>query len=501
MDEYPKIKRDSDILWVSCLTIVFWCVAVKSVLSRSLWSDELAGILTAQRPLKDGLLQLQDFSAPLYQMILRVLINSEYPPEWLIRLPALVFSVLGLVSIGFFAKRLFGTRVAAIAILLVAVNPMFMKYAGEGRPYSMFLLFSVLSMLTFYNFINKYKFVQIFLYIVSTSLLIYSHYFGFLVLGAQIIYALSKAMIVKEERQQVMMLVASFFIIFFISIPALCLISRHLLNGVKGIVGWIGRPQVIDLIWIRQSGELIGDSSLSILCIISIIVAIINDRSPILTGKQEIFIEKTKLEKWWIAREPVLLCLYWIIFGLYLPVVVSYFWRPIFIQRYGFPVLVPLLVIISYIISLFRFKYMMMITIVMITLPVYNTLNYLEMPKLDYPAVIYMLNKLNDDQSPVYLTHLPYCEGYKNPELYGLRYYGYKGKEINLITMSYPDFISIANPEIIQKKKRIFIVVFNKWPAIEGYFKSDLRAYRIFHFGYMHLFEVEKEGIQGRWTK
>jgi hypothetical protein len=194
------------------------------------------------------------------------------------------------------------------------------------------------------------------------------------------------------------------------------------------------------------------------------------------------------------------LCLYWIIFGLYLPIVISFFWRPIFIQRYGLPVLVPLLLIISYIISWFRFKYMIIITIVMMTLPLYNTLSYLETPQHDYPAVIYMLNKLNDDQSPVYLTHLPYCDSYKNPELYGLRYYGYAGNEINLITMKYPDFISIANPDIIQTKKRIFVVVFNKWPAIEEYFKSHLRAYRIFHFGYMHLLEVEKEGSQGRWV-
>lgn len=405
------------------------------------------------------------------------------------------------MSIWFFAKKLFGRRVATIAILLVAVNPMFMKYAGEGRPYSMFLFFSVLSMFTFYNFIDKHKVIQSFPYIIFTSLLIYSHYFGFLVLVAQITYALSKAMIVKGERLQRKMLVASFFIIFLISIPALFLISRYLLSGAQGIVGWIGRPQIIDLIWIRQAGELIGDSSLSILCIISIIAAVVNDRSTILEGKQEIFIEGKRLEKWWIAKEPALLCLYWIIFSLYLPVVISYFWRPIFIQRYGLPVLVPLLIIISYIISQFRFKYMMIITLLMITLPVYNTFNYLGMPKFDYPATIYMLNKLNDDQSPVYVTHFPYCEGYKNPELFGLRYYGYKGKEINLITMSYPDFVSIANPEIIQKNKRIFIVAFNKWPAIEEYFKSDLRAYRIFHFGYMHLFEVEKEDIRERRTK
>jgi len=496
------LKKHFDVWWVAGLTIVFWSVALTFLVGRSLWSDELAGILTAQRPIRDGLLQLQDYAAPLYQMVLRVLIHSEYPPEWLVRLPALLASVLSLAAVWFMAKGMLGRRAAAVSVLLVAVNPMFMKYAGEGRPYSMFLLFSVLSMFAFYRFLNRQDVLRGILYAAATVLIVYAHYYGFFVLAAQAAYAASRALIVKEDRRRWKAPAATFLAIAVASLPALFLISRFYLSGVKGIVGWIGRPQLIDLLWVRQTGELIGDGSLSALCFAAVVAALVRVRPAVPDGARENPAERGGREAWWLDREPVQLCLYWIFFSLYVPLVISYVWRPVYIDRYGFPVLVPLAMILSSIVARFRFRYMAAAAAMLSALLAYNTAQYLAgVSKVDFAAAVYALDQLNNDGSPVYVTHYPYCEGYQNPELYGLRYYGYKGKDIRLLTMAYPDFTTIADPGAIPKDRRIFVVAFNKWPAVEAYFRSQWRAYRILHFGYMHLFEVEKEGIRNPWTK
>jgi len=491
------LKKHFDVWWVAGLTIAFWSVALTFLIDRSLWSDELAGILTAQRPFTDGLLQLQDYAAPLYQMVLRVLMNSEYPPEWLVRLPALLASVLALAAVWFMAKGMFGRRAAAIAVLLVAVNPMFMKYAGEARPYSMFLLFSVLSMFAFYRFLERRDAVRGILYVAATVLLVYAHYYGFFVLAAQAAYAASRISIVQEDRRRWKAPAASFLAVALASLPALFLISRFYLSGVRGIVGWIDRPQLIDLLWVRQTGELMGDGSLSALCLAAIVAALVRVRPAVPDSAGEKPAEHAGREAWWLDREPVLLCLYWMAFSLYLPLVISYVWRPVYIDRYGFPVLVPLAMILSSVVARFRFKYMAAAAAMLSALLAYNTAQHLAgVSKVDYAATVYALDQLNKDGSPVYVTHYPYCEGYRNPELYGLRYYGYKGKDIRLLTMAYPDFTKIADPGAIPKDRRIFVVAFNKWPAVEAYFRSQWRAYRILHFGYMHLFEIEKEGIQ-----
>ncbi len=497
---YPGIKKYFDILWVSLLPIVSWRVALGLMKGKTLWSDELAGLLTAQRPLKDSLLQLQDYAAPLYQIILRILVHSEYPPEWIIRLPALVFSILGLLAAWWFAKTLFNRRVAAITILLVAVNPHFVTYAGEGRPYTMFLFFSLLSMIAFYRLVNKYEPAGVLAHALSTLLLVYSHYYGFLVVGAQILYALGTIVIVRINRRQLFMLGISFSVVFVMSIPALWLISRYVLTGVNGIVGWIERPQITDLLWVRQAGELVGDRMFTPLCILAVLAAIFNKRLNYFLGQNNIQPREDTVRDWRVAKGPLWLCLSWIACSLYLPVVVSYFWRPLYIPRYGLPVMVPLLVIIAYVISWFRLKPMVLIILAVCTLPIYNTWNYLQIPKSEYHAIVSTLEGLNNDHSPVYVMNYPYCADFQSPELFGLRYYGYNAENVSLITLRYHNHIAIADPEKIRGDRRVFIVSFIHWPVVEEFLKSQSRAYRIFHLGYLHLFEVEKEGIRGRWT-
>ena len=176
MNNYDtKLKSIFEIIWLSLIVITASLMAVSMMKTRELWTDEFAGILTVLPPFKDSLMQLQDYAAPLYQVILRVLVDSEYPPEWIIRGPAFICSILGLIATWWFARTLFGRRVAAITIVFIAVNPFFRSYSVEGRPYTMFLFFSVLSMVTFYKWMNRSGIKTMLPYVMSTMCLVYSH--------------------------------------------------------------------------------------------------------------------------------------------------------------------------------------------------------------------------------------------------------------------------------------------------------------------------------------
>lgn len=70
----------------------------------SLWTDEFITLITVRRPLGQSLLQLQDYAAPLHQLLLRLLVHDDHPPSWLLRGPAVAFGVLGVPAAWWLAR-------------------------------------------------------------------------------------------------------------------------------------------------------------------------------------------------------------------------------------------------------------------------------------------------------------------------------------------------------------------------------------------------------------
>jgi mannosyltransferase len=198
---------------------------------RCLWFDELTTVLTAQRPFLEGLLQLEDYSAPVYQLLMRLAAPNGMPSETVLRTPAFLSAFLGLVSTWWLAKTLFNKRVAAYAAFLVAFNPVFLAYATEGRPYSLFLFLSVLSIATFYQALRQPGRTILCLYVLSSVLLVYSHYFGFLVLCGEAIFFLATMIFRRDSRSAAGRVLIAAVIIAVAALPALWLSSRYVFTG------------------------------------------------------------------------------------------------------------------------------------------------------------------------------------------------------------------------------------------------------------------------------
>jgi hypothetical protein len=58
--------------------------------------------------------------------------------------------------------------------------------------------------------------------------------------------------------------------------------------------------------------------------------------------------------------------------------------------------------------------------------------------------------------------------------------------------LRFPKPIEIADPGIIPEDKRLFVIAYVGKSAIEDYLKKNLRNYRIFTYGNLSLFEVQK---------
>ena len=188
-------------------------------------------IITLRRPLIDSLLQMQDYSAPLYQLILRLLVFSDHPPDWLIRSPSIIFGMMGLLASWFFTRKLFGRKVATLTLILITMNPVFIHYSIEARPYSLFILMTVLSMWTFYNLLITNCIKNMIFYIIATSLLLYSHYLGLFTIIGQATYTISLFLLQKKNFRDFARVFYAFGLVLMISSPALFLMSRYIFAG------------------------------------------------------------------------------------------------------------------------------------------------------------------------------------------------------------------------------------------------------------------------------
>lgn len=464
--------------------------------NRCLWLDELLMLITARRPFIEGLLQLEDYSAPMYQIILRFIVHNEFPSEWVVRAPAFLFALFGLVSTWWLAKTLFSSRVATLTVFIVAFNPFFLRYAVEARPYSLFLFLSVMSIGTYYKFILYNSSYYLFLYVLSTALLVYSHYFGFLILPAEALFFFLY-MISRRESYDMKKMVFAFSVIGLLSLPALWLISRYVLTGLPGTAGWISKPNLKDLIFVNVGGRLFGDRTFSILCLWAFIVMVLTIFSSLKKNEaSKESLQKTNFESWQSCYLSPLLCFLWI-GSSYCTLVVISFIKPILIVRSVLPVMVPCAILLSAVTCKMTRSVQMLVLTFIVAAYIPQIKTQLAEVRTDYPDLVAQIRQSNYDKNIVYVAGCADYKYYKSALEAGLRYYGYNKPNIAALKLSCREDLKsfiIQEPRLLQTDNRFFVAT--HWERYEKLVDECLerssREYRKLKYGMLTLFEVNK---------
>jgi mannosyltransferase len=188
-------KIDFKVLWTAVLLMLAVSLLSFFVLSRqSLRLDEAQSIWqSSHSPL--GVLNVlsRDVHVPLYAMLLHFWQLFLGTGVFSGRMLSLLFFLLSIPAIYFFGREAYGKKVGLFAMVLLAVSPFANWYGSEMRMYSLLLLLTIL---------NQYFYVKIYnagrIETPSDSLLyswwgygltallgIYTHYFFWLVLLAQ----------------------------------------------------------------------------------------------------------------------------------------------------------------------------------------------------------------------------------------------------------------------------------------------------------------------------
>jgi len=446
----------------------------------------------------DGLLQLEDYSAPLYQLILRLFVHTDTPGTFVFRLPALLSAVLGLVSTWWLAKNLFNTRVAAISIFIVGFNPCFLNYATESRPYTLFLLFSVLSFGTFYKCLVSHSRYFLTAYICSTVLLVYSHYFGLLVFPAQILLLLAYF---AHSRQTFILKRMGFAlgVVLILCVPAFYLISRHTSEGLTALNG-MAKTSLAALFFTRSGTTFFADTSLCVLCGWPLLVMSwgVVDRLRLKTffeaDGRDLSIQPSAT--WYLTP---LLTVAWMGFSWYLLLIISCA-KPGYSDRYAFPALIPCVLMLSAITASTARRVLVLILMIVSSSYAFHIRDQIDYANRDFPELATHLQSVNQSDTKVWITDWPVLNDIE-PVQYALRYYGYTETNVSRLALALRTdgrSFEVQDPSVLRNNDHFFVVT--RWKdsesGIDEYLEHSPLKYSKVSFGGLTLFEAHKPPAQ-----
>ncbi len=358
---FQKEKRTTHIILI-IIMIIAALLRYKGLKGQSLWLDELHTMNEADPLLPWSslfhTLKTSDQHPPLFFVLERFCFSIfGYTERGARILPVLagILSVWGAYLLG---KTILNERLGLIAAAITCVNYYSIFYSQEARDYSFLWLFTTLSYAYFLRLYQSLKRSDAIWYIVTTVLLLYSHYFSLMVLGCQFILFLAFWALEKENRKQ-------FFLTFFISAVIIVVAYLPWLPFLKEM-GKI-KSFWIQLVWedfyFNYFNEYFGNAPLLyIFLYIFLISYIVN-------------VILTYSEVHYIKKNPIVLSFVFIfisiLFSYMIPYLRSFFVVPMLIERYTIIVIPSLITCIAYGVYLIKtpvVRYSLLATFILLSL-------------------------------------------------------------------------------------------------------------------------------------
>lgn len=183
-------------------------------ITRGFWGDEAWTSLISQLPYWQMLkTTAADFHPPGYYTIVELLYKIFSPVEIATRFVSILFWCLTIFFVYLLARKFKGQTFGLLSALVVAVNPIFFRYAFEARNYTMFAFAATASVYFLLKTLEKFSIKNVALFVIFTTLGIYTHYYMFFILVAQGFY------ILLSERKFIFKMAAVYFAVILLYLP------------------------------------------------------------------------------------------------------------------------------------------------------------------------------------------------------------------------------------------------------------------------------------------
>ncbi len=216
--------------------------------AKSLWFDETFSVELARLDWASmwGVIADKEANMMLYYALLHFWLKLG-TGEFVGRAASTVFAVATLVPLYAVGRHLLGQRQAAVAVILMAVNSFFVRYAQELRGYSLVLLVTTTASYLFLVALEEPSWKRWGAYVVVSALAVYAHFFGALVVAAHAL-----GLVLSRRRPISWPNLAMVYGLIGLLISPLVWVSWG-----PGRLGWVTKPSLADvsqLFWALSGG-------------------------------------------------------------------------------------------------------------------------------------------------------------------------------------------------------------------------------------------------------
>ncbi|MCA1640059.1 MAG: glycosyltransferase family 39 protein [Acidobacteria bacterium] len=182
--------KSNEKIWLAFLAaicLVYILLRFWNLTESCLWFDEIFSVHAAEHAWRDLVwFVAQDLiHPPLFYVLLKLWITLGGESLFWLRFFPVLFSIIALVPFYFLCRQLkLNYSTISLAFAFLAANGALIKYAQEVRMYSLVLCLALFSLWFFARFFNLGK--GFWALTVVNILLVYTHYFGWLVILSEI---------------------------------------------------------------------------------------------------------------------------------------------------------------------------------------------------------------------------------------------------------------------------------------------------------------------------
>jgi uncharacterized membrane protein len=207
---------------------------------KSLWYDELHSIIPTNP--ENSFSSVIEYSygdqPPLFFVMLYAWFKVFPYDEASGKAFCAILGILGVVAMYFLGKEVADEKVGLAAMFVTACNMFHIYYSQELRFYSLLFLMTVVSFLTFIRLVKEPSLKNQILFVIASTGLLYTHYFGMVVGLSQALIYLLIGLLYKKDKPFFLKGMASGFVILLAFTPWLPIILKD--NSISSF--WIQDP-------------------------------------------------------------------------------------------------------------------------------------------------------------------------------------------------------------------------------------------------------------------
>jgi len=347
---------------------------------ESVWFDEAYSIQLARGSIGRILLERwTDIHPPLYYLALHFWMPVAGSAESSVRLLSVLCDLMMIPVAWLGARRLFGREVALVTVVLLAVSPFHVQYSQEARMYALLCLLATVSMVSFLNFFETPSRAWRATYVVSTTLMLYTHIYSVFVIAAQVT---SLGLVWRRDPGAFARLVRPWLAAGAVIAVLFAPWTISLLDQVSRVQGafWIARPLLIAVFH-----PLLTYSGSVPLALLLVPIALFGGYRLLATGGgQGVFARPLAVSGEPLPVASSLIVFPWFLMSTALPFVLSYAGSPIFLPKYTIVASVPFAMLTALgITGLPRMRWRTAAAVAMTVLSIWRFHTYFTVPKKD----------------------------------------------------------------------------------------------------------------------